>query len=46
MAARPEGLRNPNLATGDIEVIADKVTILNPAKNPPFYISGGRRRGG
>ena len=39
VAARPEGLRNPNLATGDVEVIADKVTILNPAKNPPFYIS-------
>ncbi|MCO5212400.1 MAG: aspartate--tRNA ligase [Caldilinea sp.] len=40
VAARPEGLRNPNLATGDIEVIADEVTILNPSKNPPFYISG------
>jgi aspartyl-tRNA synthetase len=40
VAARPEGLRNSNLATGDIEVIADGVTILNPAKNPPFYISG------
>ncbi len=40
VAARPEGLRNPNLSTGDIEVLADQVTILNPAKNPPFYISG------
>lgn len=40
VAARPEGLRNPNLATGDIEVLADEVTILNPSKNPPFYISG------
>ena len=40
IAARPEGLRNPNLPTGDIEVIADEVTILNAAKNPPFYISG------
>ena len=40
VAARPEGLRNPNLPTGDIEVIADEVTILNAAKNPPFYISG------
>ena len=41
VAARPEGLRNPNLPTGDIEVRADQVTILNAAKNPPFYISGG-----
>jgi aspartyl-tRNA synthetase len=40
VAARPEGLRNENLATGDVEVIADSVTILNPSKNPPFYISG------
>jgi aspartyl-tRNA synthetase len=40
VAARPEGLRNPNLSTGDIEVHADQVTILNAAKNPPFYISG------
>jgi aspartyl-tRNA synthetase len=40
VVARPEGLRNPNLATGDIEVAADEVTILNPAKTPPFYISG------
>jgi len=40
VAARPEGLRNPNLSTGDIEVHADQVAILNAAKNPPFYISG------
>src|SRR5512147_1344276 len=31
VAARPEGLRNPNLSTGDIEVLADEVTILNAA---------------
>ncbi len=35
---RPEGLENPSLATGDIEVLADSVTILNPAKTPPFLI--------
>lgn len=36
---RPPGQENANLSTGDIEVIADQVVILNPAKTPPFYIS-------
>jgi aspartyl-tRNA synthetase len=36
---RPAGQENPNLTTGSIEVVADRVTILNPAKTPPFYIS-------
>ena len=40
VAARPEGLRNPNLATGDIEVLAESVTILNAAKTPPIPIAG------
>ena len=38
--ARPAGFENPNLNTGEIEVIADNITILNPAKTPPIYISG------
>ena len=38
--ARPPGGENANLSTGEIEVVADTVTILNPAKTPPFYISG------
>lgn len=37
---RPAGGENPNLATGGIEVLAQEVVVLNPAKNPPFYISG------
>ena len=35
---RPEGLTNPDLSTGEIEVVAHQVNILNPAKTPPFYI--------
>jgi len=36
---RPEGLENPNMATGEIEVIAQSVEIINTAKTPPFYIN-------
>jgi aspartyl-tRNA synthetase len=38
--ARPAGQENPNLPTGAIEVVADRVAILNSAKTPPFLISG------
>ncbi len=37
--ARPEGTVNPNLETGEIEVHAVELQVLNAAKNPPFYIS-------
>ncbi|MDI6812061.1 MAG: aspartate--tRNA ligase [Desulfitobacteriaceae bacterium] len=36
---RPEGTINGNLATGEVEVVAHAVTILNAAKTPPFYIT-------
>ncbi len=30
--------KNPNMPTGDIEIIADKLTVLNPSEVPPFTI--------
>ncbi len=39
--ARLDGANNPNLATGEIEVICDKMVILNKSKTPPFYIEDG-----
>ena len=36
---RPEGTRNAKLATGDVEVAAEDVVVLNEAKTPPFYVN-------
>ena len=36
--ARPEGMINPNLITGEIEVVANSLDILNGAKTPPYYL--------
>ena len=36
---RPEGTRNSKLPTGDIEVAATEVVVLNEAKTPPFYVN-------
>ncbi|MDI9439732.1 MAG: aspartate--tRNA ligase [Bacillota bacterium] len=36
--ARPEGLENPNLATGEVEVQVERLVVLAEAKTPPFPI--------
>ncbi len=36
---RPEGTANPELATGDIDIVADEIVILNRSRTPPFYIN-------
>jgi aspartyl-tRNA synthetase len=38
VSMRPEGTENPRIGTGEIEVIAEKVSILNEAKTPPIPI--------
>ena len=39
VARRLPGTENPRLPTGEIELRATGVTILNEAKTPPFYIN-------
>ena len=35
---RPEGTVNPNMPTGEIEVLAKEVILLNTAETPPFQL--------
>jgi len=35
---RPEGTENPNLSTGEIEILTTELEILNRSETPPFVI--------
>ncbi len=36
---RPEGTANPDLETGDIDIVAAEIKLLNRSRTPPFYIN-------
>jgi aspartyl-tRNA synthetase len=36
---RPAGMENPKMATGEVEIIAKEVKILNPSKTLPMMVS-------
>ncbi|WP_299196570.1 aspartate--tRNA ligase [uncultured Amphritea sp.] len=36
--ARPEGTVNPDMATGEIEVLGQELVILNKSETPPFQL--------
>jgi aspartyl-tRNA synthetase len=37
--ARPEGMRNPRLTTGDVEVAVTALEVLSEARTPPFPVA-------
>ncbi|MEC0665527.1 aspartate--tRNA ligase [Priestia flexa] len=39
VVGRQEGTINPNLKTGKIEIHAERITVLNEAKTPPFALN-------
>ena len=45
VVGRPEGTANPNMATGEIEVLVDQVTVLNKSRTTPFMIDETREIG-
>ena len=41
VAMRDAATVNANIATGEIEIMAEEIEVLNAAKTPPFYIADG-----
>ncbi|HUW96105.1 MAG TPA: aspartate--tRNA ligase [Anaerolineae bacterium] len=39
VSRRPAGQENPEMGTGEVEVVADSIEILNEARTPPFPIN-------
>lgn len=39
LSRRPDDAVNPNMVTGNLEIVAEKVELLNKAKTPPFEIT-------
>jgi aspartyl-tRNA synthetase len=42
VARRPETMRNPEMETGDIEVIAKSVRVVGPAQTPAIPVARGK----
>jgi len=42
LSERPKEMRNSAMQTGEVELIAQRVAILNEAKTPPFVIEDGQ----
>lgn len=40
---RPAGLANPNMPTGEVEVVAESIVVLNPSRTPPIHIDDDGR---
>ena len=37
---RPEGTKNPNLPTGQVEILVNSAEVLNTSETPPFPLEG------
>ena len=35
---RPEGTENPDMSTGEVEVLGKELTIINASETPPFHL--------